>query len=112
VAAGTATLTVSSTASTSGALAYPLRPGRWHAAAGAALACLLLFGIPARRRSWRAFFGLFVLSVALASGLVACGSKSSTSTGNPGTTTGAYTVTVTATSGATTQTGTVQVTVQ
>jgi hypothetical protein len=72
---------------------------------------LLLFGIPARRRRLRAFFGLIALSVALTSGMIACGSKSSGG-GNTGTTAGVYTVTVTATSGATTQTGTVQVTVQ
>jgi hypothetical protein len=60
--AGTATLTVTTTAATSSALLHPRDPGaRWYAGGGAVLACLLLFGIPARRRNSRTMLGLFML---------------------------------------------------
>ena len=114
--AGTATLTISTTAATSGALTYPVRPGfRWYTTGSAALAFALVFGIrvPTRRRGWRARFGLLVILVALAGGLLACGSGSGGGGGgNPGTTAGTYTVTVTGTSGNTTTTGTVTLAVQ
>jgi uncharacterized repeat protein (TIGR03803 family) len=110
----TATLTITTTAPTSGALAYPARPGvRWYAG-GTTLAFGLLLGIgiyiPARRRSWRMWLGL-VLLVILAGGLLSCSSSSSGGTSNPGTTPGVYTVTVTGTSGSTTATNTVTLTV-
>jgi uncharacterized repeat protein (TIGR03803 family) len=112
----TATLTIATTAPTTGALAYPARPGvRWYAG-GTTLAFGLIFGIgicvPARR-SWRRRLGLLVLLVVLAGGLLSCSNSSgSGGTGNPGTTPGTYTVTVTGTSGSTTATGTVTLTVQ
>ena len=114
--AGTATLTISTTAPTSAALVYPKRPGvPWYAAGGATLACLLLFGIPARRRSWRTMLGMLFLLVAFGGGVLACGGGGSGGggggSGNPGTTAGAYTVTVTGTSGSLTQTTTLTVTV-
>jgi len=117
--AGTATLTVSTTAATSATLVYPnSRRPSWYAAGGAALACLLFFGIPARRRSWRTMLGMLFLLVALGWGALACGGGGSGgggggggSGGNPGTTAGAYTVTVTGTSGSLTQTATLTVTV-
>jgi hypothetical protein len=117
-AAGTATLTISTTAATSAALVHPKRPGvPWYAAGGATLACILLFGIPARRRSWRTMVGMLALLVALSGGVLACGGGGSGGgggggTSNPGTTAGAYTVTVTGTSGTTTATGTVTLNVQ
>jgi len=112
----TATLTIATTAPTTGALAYPARPGvRWYAG-GATLAFGMFFGIgiciPARRRSWRIRLGLLVLLVILAVGLLSCSPSSHSGTGNPGTTPGTYTVTVTGTSGNTTATGTVTLTVQ
>jgi hypothetical protein len=112
--AGTATLVISTTAATSAALAYPKRPGApWYAAGGATLACLLLLGIPAKRRRWQTMLGMLALFVALISGLLACGGASSGGgTSNPGTTAGTYTITVTGTSGATTAAGTVTLTVQ
>jgi hypothetical protein len=55
--------------------------------------------------------GLFILIAACAGGLVAC-NGSSGGKGNPGTTAGAYTITVTGVAGTTTETGTVALTVQ
>jgi hypothetical protein len=116
--AGTATLTITTTAAASSALSYPKRPGiPWHAAGGAALACLLLFGIPARRHAWRTMVGMLMLLVALAASVMACGGGGNGGGGGggggtAGTTTGIYTVTVTGTSGSLTETGTVSLTVQ
>jgi hypothetical protein len=99
----TATLTITTTAPTSAALGHPARPGvRWYSASGTGLAFGLVFGlgiIPARRRSWRTRLGMMlVFLVVLIAGLLACGGGNRV-TGNPGTTPGAYTVTVTGTSG-------------
>jgi subtilase family serine protease len=119
--AGTATLTVYTTAATSAALAHPKHPGTpWYAVGGATLACLLLLGIPARRRSWRRALGMLTLLVVLSSGVFACGGGGGSGggggggggTGNPGTTAGAYTITVTGTSGTITVNGTIALTVQ
>jgi len=115
-AAGTATLTISTTAA-GGCTAANLMPRGvpWYPAGGAALACILLFGIPGRRRSWRRMLGLLTLLVALTCGVLACGGGGGTSPCNviaPGTTAGTYTVTVTGTSVSTTAMGTVTLTVQ
>jgi hypothetical protein len=117
--AGTATLTITTTAATNAALVLPKHNGvPWYAAGGAALAGILLFCIPARRRSWQTMLGMLVLLVALTGGVLACGGGGSGGggggggTSNPGTTAGTYTVTVTGTSGTTTATGTVALTVQ
>jgi hypothetical protein len=90
----------------------PRLPGvPWYAAGGATLACLLLFGIPARRR-WRTLLGMVMLLAVLIGGVVSCGGKAKTiNTGSPGTTAGSYTITVTGTSGALSQTTTVNLTV-
>ena len=119
--AQTATLTISTTAATSGALVYPVRPGsRWYASGGTALACILPFCVPMRRRGWRAVFGVLALLFALAGGMLACGGGGGSGGGGgggggggiSGTTSGAYTITVTATSGSTSATSTVALTVQ
>ncbi len=115
---GTATLTVYTTAATSASLADPVHRGfPWYTEGGAALACILLIGIPARRRRWRTLLGMVALLVALTGGVLACGGGGGGSIGsggnsNPGTTAGAYAITVTATSGTTTATSTVALTVQ
>ena len=103
-AAVTDTLTVNSTSS--GALHIPPNPAsRWYAAGGAALAGILLIGLPGRRRAWQRMLSLVLLFIAV--GVVGCGGSSSG--GSKG---GSYTVTVTATSGLLTQNSTVSVTVQ
>jgi hypothetical protein len=113
-AAQTATLTVYTTAASSSTLVYPGRPGvPWYAAGGATLACLLLFGIPARRRKWRTMLGMVALLAAISSVVLGCGGGGGGGCcGNSGTTPGSYTITVTGTSGAGTETGTVALTVQ
>jgi hypothetical protein len=114
----TATLTVNTTAAT--ALNRQLRLF-WPSAGGAVLACILIFGIPARRRNWRTTLGALALLVALAGGAFACGGGSSSSGGsggsgggppNSGTTAGNYTVTITGASGSSTATGMIALTVQ
>ena len=99
-ASGSMTATVTTTAATA-ELVYPkLGNGKgWlGAGSGALLALLVFFGVPARRRSWRAMLGMIVLLAALAS-LSACGGggASGGSSGIPGTTSGAYTFTLTGT---------------
>jgi Chitobiase/beta-hexosaminidase C-terminal domain/Bacterial Ig-like domain (group 3)/Beta-propeller repeat len=117
--AGIANLTVTTTAATSSSLSDPKRPGApWYAAGGATLACLLLFGMPARRRSSRTILGMLALLVALTASVMACsgggngGGGGGGAGGIAGTTAGNYTITLTGTSGSTTETGTVTLTVQ
>lgn len=100
--AATATLTVTTTAAISSAL----DPPRFFlAGGGAAFALVVFFGIPARRRSWRALFSFLAIVVFVSA--IGCGGSSGTApiqqSGpvNPGTTPGAYTVTVTGTDAAT-----------
>jgi hypothetical protein len=104
--AGTATLFISTTpANCAPGYLIDLRVP-WYPAGGAALACLLLFGI-AGRRSWRRTLAMLALLVTLAGGMLACGGGSSGRNCPPATTAGTYIVTVTGTSGSTTATGTV-----
>jgi hypothetical protein len=119
----TATLTVTTTAATVGANVLPAHPGSLRLAGGAALACVLLFWLPVRRRDRRNILGLYALLVALACGVSACGgSNCSSSCGgggggggggnsNPGTTAGSYIITVTGTSGSTSSTTTINLTI-
>jgi hypothetical protein len=108
-AAVTATLTVDTTAATSGALDLPLKKF-FVAGGGGVLALVLFFGIPARRRGWRALFSL--LAVIAVVGAIGCGGGGNSGGGggggggdggggNAGTTAGAYTVTVTGADAAT-----------
>lgn len=80
------------------------------------MACVLLFGFPARRRRWRTMLGMIALLVTLSGGVLACGSGGGGTVCNAlstsGTTVGAYTITVTGTSGATTTTNTVSLSVE
>jgi hypothetical protein len=116
--AQTSTLTITTTAATRAALRLLGHrkaggvPVPWYAVGGGTLACVLLFGIPARRRGWRAMLGMLILLAFLTGGLSSCSSGSSGGgSGNSGTTAGTYTVTVTGTSGSTTETTAVNLTV-
>jgi hypothetical protein len=114
-AAGTATLTISTTAPGGCLQAYQTpRAVSWYTGGGAALACVLLFGIPVRRRRWRTALAMLALLVTLMGGWLACGGGNGSTCNviSPGTTPGSYTITVTGTSGATTATGPVMLTVQ
>ncbi|HKR25820.1 MAG TPA: SBBP repeat-containing protein [Acidobacteriaceae bacterium] len=120
-ASATATLTVNTTAATTGAMHRPLE--RFFVGGGAALAMLVLFGIPARRRTWRGM--LSMIAILFIGAAIGCGGggggggnnaggTGGTGSGNPGTTAGTYTITVTGTDAATgkiTATTTVTVTV-
>jgi hypothetical protein len=108
--AATSTLTVNTTApSSSGALSYPLK-NVFAAAGGTALACLLMFTIPARRKGWRTILSLIVFALAISAG-IGCGGSSNSGGGGSvgGTTPGNYVVTVTGTSGSTSTTAAVTV---
>jgi len=113
--AATTTLIVSTTAGTNTAQISPKRPGfPWYPAGGASLACILLFSLPVRRRSWQRMLGMFVFLAFLAGGVLSC-SSSITFTGaakSNGTTPGTYTVTLTGVAGSTIETNTVAVTVE
>jgi Chitobiase/beta-hexosaminidase C-terminal domain/Legume lectin domain len=110
----TATLTVNTTATSTGALHDPLQR-IFTFGGGGALAALFFFGLPVRRQGWKAMLCLLVFSVIAGSG-IGCSSGgminpptgTTTTTGNgtttPGTTVGSYTITVTGTSGSTTAT--------
>ena len=113
--AGTATLTIATTAPSTSTAVAPL--GKFFLGGGATLAMLFFFGVPARRRAWRTTLGVMALSVMgilFVAGTSGCGSSGGTQTTIPGTTTGEYTATVTGTDAATgkiTGTTTVSITV-
>jgi hypothetical protein len=115
-----ATLTIFTTASSSTSCTAENRMPSGilqYKGGGAALACLIILGIPARRRNWQSKLGMLLLLVAIVGGVVACGSGGGggvpcPTTVTTGTTAGVYTITVTGTSGTLTETGTVSLTVQ
>ena len=106
--AQTSTLTITTTAATTARVDPKAGGVGWYATAGATLACVLLCGIPGRRRGWQSLFGMLILLACMSTLLVSCGGGGggggSSSTSNPGTTAGTYTVTVTGTSGSTAET--------
>jgi len=97
----TATITTTAPTATTSQLISPRRPARrapsgaWTGG-GAVLTLLVFFGIPARRRAWRAMLGALLLIAALG-GLSACGDFWQAPGGDTadGTTTGNYVFTVT-----------------
>lgn len=93
--AQTSTLTVTTTAATTGE--NRMKKLFWPPAGGTALALVLLFGIPRRRRNWPAMVGLAVLFASICA--IGCGGRTSGGGGggNAGTSAGTYTVTVTGT---------------
>lgn len=54
----------------------------WKLSGGIAVACIFLFTIPARRRSWRTLLGIAVFALLL-SNVIACGSSSNNNNPNP-----------------------------
>ncbi len=119
-ASGTATLTISTTAATSGAVRYPGRTGRgWPVGGGVGIAVFAAVffgigkgGIGKRRRSWRARSLILGSALSLIACLMACGGSGNGGGGGTGTPPGTYTVTVTGTSGNTTASGTLTLIVQ
>jgi trimeric autotransporter adhesin len=116
--AQTATLTIATTAPTTVPCTADgrTRPALPWSDGAAALACLILFGIPARRRRWRTLLGAALFCVFLTLAATACGGGGSTGHACPalsegGTTAGTYTITITGTSGSTSETGTATLTV-
>jgi len=116
VAASPAAITL--TVNTTGATSSLNQPARLFGpyAGGAALAILLFFSVPRRRRNWLLMFGLLAIFVSAAA--IGCGGGGGNSGGgggggggSTGTPTGNYTVTVTAVSGTITQTTTVALTI-
>jgi len=113
-----ATLSITTTSASSGALNYPARLGApWYTTGGALLACFLFFVFPAQRRRWLSLIGMFALAVFLAASATSCGGGGGVQGGgggggNPGTTSGQYTIKISATSGATTASNTILLTVQ
>jgi hypothetical protein len=111
-----ATLTIVTTPSSVSANQRPANPAaRWYGTSGAVLACVVLFWIPSRRRGLRYMLTMVALFAALGCGLLACGGSSkvtSGGSGNSGTTSGAYVITVTATSGSTSVTTPLSLTVE
>lgn len=101
---GSGTATVTTKAATTASLKRPAFPGKGLALGGssAVLALMVFFGIPARRRGWRAMLGMMVLMLAFGS-FSACGGGGGSSSGgggggssDPGTASGQYKFTVNA----------------
>jgi hypothetical protein len=116
----TATLSVSTTAASAAAYSQPVAraqhppPGVAIGGSVVAMASLLWFGFPIRRRRTITQLGLLLIAT-LIGGAIGCGGGKAAAPpatpANPGTTPGAYTVTVTGSSGAITATTAVTVTV-
>jgi len=114
-ASGNATLTVTSTPASGAVFRPSSRPAipNWYlvSEAGALIACFVLLGISSQKRRSYVLSAMLFAVAAVGGG---CGANNSSSGGsNPGTTTGAYTVTVTATpAGGTAQTAAIAVNLQ
>jgi uncharacterized repeat protein (TIGR03803 family) len=109
----TALLTITTTAAKSAALARPVQPAaHWYIATATGLVFVMLIGVPAHGRSGYTRLGILVFLTVFVGGLIACGGGGSSGGSNPGTTPGAYVVTVTGTSGSVTATGVVALAVQ
>jgi len=113
-AAQSSTLTVNTTApaTAENRKKGPFWPSATRTAASTALALMVFFVVPKRRRNWPAMMGLLVLFISMSA--VGCGGGGgSGGGGNPGTSAGTYAITVTGTSGTTTVTlGTITLTVE
>jgi hypothetical protein len=106
----TATLTINTTAGSTAALHNPIKQ-IFAFSGGATLAALLFFCLPVRRRRWKTFLSLLVVS-AIAAASIGCASNSAVDMPSGGTSVGSYIVTVTGTSGSTTVTAAVSLAVK
>lgn len=112
---GTTNLVIATTAPVPCTQTSQVRHGIPLQAGGAALACLLFFFLPLRRRGWGKLLGMVLLLMALSSGMLACGGSSgggSCKNSIAGTTPGTYTIAITGSSGLAKATGTVSLLVQ
>ena len=116
-AAVTATLIVSTTAASTAANGYSVtrnqHPPRGIAIGGPAIAMasLLFFGFPIPRRRKLTQLGLLLIATLIGATMGCSGTRAAAGPANPGTTPGAYTVTVTGSSGSIMATTAVTVTV-
>lgn len=104
---GAATLTIYTVPPNSVIRASQDHKAPWLPVGGAALACVLLVGIPARRRRWQRMLGMVLLLAAFSAGMLGCISPL-----EGGTAPGTYIITVTGVSGTNTATGTVTLNVK
>lgn len=98
-----ATMTISTVSKASTVTQNAQPTARWYATGSAAMACLLLFWFPSRRRNLCSLLGVVALLAVVMSGAAGCaanlnGALAGLET-NTGTTVGSYTITVTGTSG-------------
>jgi hypothetical protein len=107
--AGTAMLTITTTAPNNCAAAYLMGRVPWYTG-GLVLASVLLFCVPIQQRQWRTVLGGLMLLM-VAGAFVACGNSGSSCSAG-GTTPGNYIVTVSGTSGSTVAPGTFTLTVK
>jgi hypothetical protein len=109
-----ATLTISTVSAVSAALHPEANGGSLFATGGATLACLLLFGLPARRRNWLRNLLLLGSITILAGTLMGCAGKGGKAgvMNIAGTTPGSYTIQVTGVSGSDVVSNTLTLTVQ
>jgi trimeric autotransporter adhesin len=96
--AATSTMTIGTVETTGGSTLAEPPLGKFFLGGGATLALLFFFGVPARRRAWRA--ALSVVAILFVAGAIGCGGGSKTTT-TQGTTPGTYTATVTGADAAT-----------
>jgi trimeric autotransporter adhesin len=96
--AATSTMTIGTVETTGGSVLVDPPLGKFFLGGGATLALLIFFGVPARRRAWRA--ALSVVAILFVAGAIGCGGGSKTTT-TQGTTPGTYTATVTGADAAT-----------
>lgn len=122
--AQTVTVTVNTTAATSGL--YRSKSFFELSLGGASLACIVLIAVPPGRRSRWSALGMVLLFFCIAGSALGCGGTGNSGAGvvgggggtgrqtggSPGTTPGAYTLTVTGTSGTIIQTESISLTVQ
>jgi len=111
---GTAYLTISTAAPRATSLYRPVPRGApWLAGGGTALGCLVLLGVPARRRTWLRMLAAIAILASFIGGVSACGSNRSVHSSNAaGTTPGDYIITVTGSASRTSDQGTVNLTVE